>query len=102
MEWYTYVRATRKRLGLTQEQFARLLGVSPPAVQRWEYGISKPSLLQADIINQINDHMNDIERVEQEKNTSIGELLKTVLIGGGIAFGMYQLFKIIFDERKKS
>lgn len=68
-------------------------------MQRWEYGISKPSLLQADIINQINQHLPDIERVEKEKNTSIGELLKVVLIGGGIAFGMYQLFKIIFQER---
>ena len=102
MDWSIYVKTTRKRLGLTQDQFARLLGVSPPAVQRWEYGVSKPSLLQADIIHQINQHMDEIEEVERENNTSIGDILKAALLGGGIAFGMYQLFKIIFDERKKS
>jgi DNA-binding transcriptional regulator YiaG len=36
------VKETRKRLGLTQLQFARVLGVSFQSVNRWERGKTKP------------------------------------------------------------
>jgi DNA-binding transcriptional regulator YiaG len=36
------VKETRKRLGLTQLQFAKTLGVSFQAVNRWERGRTKP------------------------------------------------------------
>jgi DNA-binding transcriptional regulator YiaG len=36
------VRETRKRLGLTQLQFAKTLGVSFQSVNRWERGKTKP------------------------------------------------------------
>ncbi|PSP14120.1 MAG: transcriptional regulator [Cyanobacteria bacterium SW_11_48_12] len=36
------VRETRTRLGLTQTQFAQLLGVSFQTVNRWENGKTKP------------------------------------------------------------
>lgn len=34
------IREKRKELGLTQEQVARRLGVSAPAVNKWEKGVS--------------------------------------------------------------
>lgn len=34
------IREKRKELGLTQEQVARCLGVSAPAVNKWEKGVS--------------------------------------------------------------
>lgn len=34
------IREKRKELGLTQEQVARRLGVSAPAVNKWEKGDS--------------------------------------------------------------
>ncbi|MDE2489533.1 MAG: helix-turn-helix domain-containing protein [Elusimicrobia bacterium] len=37
-----FIRARRKRLGLSQGAFARLLGVSAGAVLAWEGGRSKP------------------------------------------------------------
>ncbi len=37
------IRGIRKGLGLTQEEFQRLLGVSSPAVSRWETGAMLPS-----------------------------------------------------------
>ena len=97
-DWKKYVIETRERLGLTQQEFARLLGVSVPSVQRWEYGKTKPPLLQADIINQINDRMNAIKLEEQRRKAHIGDLLRAVLIGGGVAYGMYKLFEILFDQ----
>ncbi len=36
------VKETRKRLGLTQLQFAQTLGVSFQSVNRWERGRTKP------------------------------------------------------------
>lgn len=30
----------RKRRGLTQERLAEMVGVSPPAVSKWETGVS--------------------------------------------------------------
>jgi DNA-binding XRE family transcriptional regulator len=36
------VKETRKRLGLTQVQFAKTLGVSFQSVNRWERGKTKP------------------------------------------------------------
>lgn len=36
------VRAQRKRLKLSAEQFARLLGVSPLTIYNWEHGKSRP------------------------------------------------------------
>lgn len=39
------VVAMRKRLGMTQLEFARVLGVSFVTVNRWENGRSKPSRL---------------------------------------------------------
>lgn len=38
----TSVKEIRGRLGLSQEQFARLLGVSLQTVRRWESGLTKP------------------------------------------------------------
>ena len=39
------VKETRKRLGLTQVQFAKTLGVSFQSVNRWERGKTKPLLI---------------------------------------------------------
>ncbi len=37
----TVIREKRKELGLTQEQIAERLGVSTPAVSKWESGVSQ-------------------------------------------------------------
>lgn len=36
----TVIRERRKALGLTQEQVAEQLGVTAPAVNKWEKGVS--------------------------------------------------------------
>ena len=40
-----YLREIRRRLGLSQEELARLLNVSCATVNRWEQGKNKPSRL---------------------------------------------------------
>ena len=36
------IRALRRRHGLTQEQLAEALGMTPGAVYKWEAGLSQP------------------------------------------------------------
>jgi DNA-binding transcriptional regulator YiaG len=44
------VKRLRKRLGLTQEAFARRLGVSVVTVNRWEQGHVEPRGLSVDAL----------------------------------------------------
>lgn len=46
------IRKIRADLGLTQEKFASLIGVSWSSVTRWENGFSRPSPMA---INRIRD-----------------------------------------------
>lgn len=48
------VRATRQRLGVSAEVFARLLGVSSKLVEHWEQGRRTPSPLAARLLDRIN------------------------------------------------
>ncbi len=58
------VKDTRKRLGMTQLQFAKTLGVSFQSVNRWERGKTKPLpiiLKQIEVmVKEIDDKPNTI------------------------------------------
>ena len=43
MELKTLFKNTRKLLGVTQEEFAKIIGVSQASVCRYERGTSQPS-----------------------------------------------------------
>jgi len=45
MDMTTVLREKRKALGLTQEQVANALGISAPAVNKWERGATCPDIL---------------------------------------------------------
>ncbi len=47
------IRNLRKAKGLTQEQFAEIMGVSLQSVSRWETGISEPNI---QVIAEIADY----------------------------------------------
>ncbi len=53
------IKALRVGLGLTQERFAALLGISFSTVNRWEKGVSKPSSLAI-------HRMKEIEKEEKK------------------------------------
>ena len=44
MKMNEVIRQRRKELGLTQDRVAELLGVSAPAVNKWENGNSYPDI----------------------------------------------------------
>lgn len=64
------IRDIRIVIGVTQEQFARLIGVSCPSVQRWERGVSRPSPLHLDILNLISENTSKIKGyIDDERGT---------------------------------
>ena len=60
------VRATRERLGMTQERFAARLGVTFTSVNRWENGRTKPSPLALkqveDLLREMGERGEDLLR----------------------------------------
>ena len=58
------VKETRKRLELTQLQFAQVLGVSFQSVNRWERGKTKPLPIVLkqieEMVKEMGDHGSDL------------------------------------------
>ena len=48
------VKEIRKKLGLTQDDFAFQLGVTPMTVRRWESGKTKPSRMARRLLEEIS------------------------------------------------
>lgn len=73
--------AVRARLGLSQEQMARLLGVSFASVNRWEAGHSSPTGPTMDIYNALNAAIqagHSSEAIRQAANAERGMFLLTL------------------------
>ena len=47
------IKELRKKLGLTQDNFAFQLGVTPMTVRRWEAGKTKPSRMARRLLDEI-------------------------------------------------
>jgi DNA-binding transcriptional regulator YiaG len=54
----------RKRLGMTQEQLARELGVTVGTVNRWENGRFRPSPLALRGLERLSDRAKQVERLD--------------------------------------
>lgn len=78
------IATTRKALGLTQVQFAQLLGVHPITVSKWERGVSDlPAYYQA-LFNQFQ---------VAAKNKEVRDTLQGVMIGMGVVVALALLLK---------
>lgn len=73
MKLYERLSALRKSHNYTQEQFAKMLGVTRQTVSKWEMGISEPSL---DLLDKIADIYNctvDELMGRNANNTAVGK-----------------------------
>lgn len=53
------IKDLRKKLGLSQEAFAHVLGVTFQTINRWERGTYKPSRLALEKLKQLEDKSNE-------------------------------------------
>lgn len=82
------IRKYRKELGMTQEQMANQLGVSAPAVNKWENGISYPDIsILSSLARLLKIDVNELlsfqeELSEQEIVTFINLLSENITVKG--------------------
>lgn len=72
------IRKNRKKLGVTQEYMANQLGVSAPAVNKWENGISYPDIsILAPLARLLKIDVNELLAFEEElTNQEIGLFIR--------------------------
>ncbi len=63
------IRELREALGVTQEEFARELGVSLTTVSRWENGHGKPSPLAQRQLQELLDRVQASKASPERKET---------------------------------
>jgi len=57
------VAALRQRLGMTQEQFARVFQIALPVVRNWEQGRNKPDGVASVMLRMIEAHPKEVEEL---------------------------------------
>jgi putative transcriptional regulator len=83
---------TRTVLGLTQAEFAQLLGVHAMTVSKWERNEANPTAYQLNLFEQF------IEGAKQD--AEVKNTLKAVLIGAGVAVALALLLRHLFSKTK--
>lgn len=56
----TQIKQLRQRLGISQEDFARRLGVTLSSVQRWEAGKGGPSKMAQRLLNALQEEVDAV------------------------------------------
>lgn len=83
------IASLRKRLGLTQKQFEKMLGVSSPTVCRWERGSVQQSEIANNLMMVIRDvpaaanHLMGLKRVASKQMASSSGTAQFTVISGG-------------------
>lgn len=73
------VKKFRKKLGMTQKEFAELLGVSKPTVERWENSekkITGPVVMLIDLLSEHDDWLENREIPEQKYSLRLWYMYK--------------------------
>lgn len=90
MPMNTVIQEKRRELGLTQEQIAQYLGVSTPAVSKWEKGITCPDItILPSLARLLKIDLNTLfcfrEELSQQELSDFCNLLKVTAEESGIA-----------------
>ncbi len=101
------IKNLRLEFGLSQERFARLLGVSLQTVRRWEAGLTKPLPIISLKLEELQNQVSKAQRKKggvpmSERRKRPGEPVEFSL--GGLFKGIGSLFDLISkmtEERKE-
>lgn len=85
----------RSRLGFTQSQFARVLGVHPLTVSRWERGQVAPDGPTALLLETMDKRTRD----QKPPPTLADDVLKALAVGAAVA-GLVCLLAILFGGKR--
>ena len=80
----------REQLGLTQVEFAQVVGVHPITVSKWERGEAVPSAYQNALFEQFR---------EGARSRKVRETLKGILIGAGVIFALALLLSHLMKKK---
>jgi transcriptional regulator with XRE-family HTH domain len=85
----TELKLIRSALGLTQAQFAQLLGVHEITVSKWERGQGAPSPYQQALIQSFSK--------AQKQSPDVGSAVAGLLVAAGIGAALFYLLKAAFE-----
>lgn len=94
------IAVLRKENNLTQEQLAKALNVSVPAVSKWEHGVTTPDIsLLSPLARMLHTDVNDLlsfqkNITEKEVDAFIGEIQK-ICEKNGYQAGMERAFELL-------
>ena len=86
------LHSVREKLGLSQVQFAQLLGVHPLTVSKWERGMLAPTPHQ----NALLDSFAKARQARKSIGDEVGELLLTA----GVVVALYTLLSAAVGDEK--
>lgn len=91
-----HVASIREGLGLSVQDMAALLGVSPSTVYRWEAAGDRAirvDPMQAKILTLLET---------QPTGAELGKKLATAILVRGGLYGLYKLLEAVFDEEVRA
>lgn len=85
----TDIKTLRRKLGLSQVEFAQLAGVHPITVSKWERKEAAPTPYQHALFEQFE---------EASRRKEVRESLRNILIAAGVAFALALLLKHLMKK----
>lgn len=97
------IKRKRESLGMTQEQFAKLYGVTPLAVHKWENGTNKPHK------NRLKELNLDIYQTQQPSNARMLNVVQLPVFttataascgaGNGLEYADFEVERMVYEDR---
>lgn len=93
------IRRLRRALGLEAIAFAKVLGVHPSTLYRWEQSSGQVRMdpLQGEILAKLDERLRKIPREEKK---AVGDHVLKALLAGGMLMGLAALVAKILDEEE--
>jgi transcriptional regulator with XRE-family HTH domain len=89
------VKSTREALGMTQPQFAQLLGVTPAAVFLWERGDRQPEGAALRLLYALSEQLKH----RKPRASDVENVLKALAVGAA-AVGFLALLAALFSSKE--